>query len=149
MQRDLLRDRPSLRERNGRPVVLGIRPETIEDAAVASDAPEDRRIRARVELVELMGAEAYVHFTLEAKPVFTEDTRDLVQERAELSDATLAQRAGEEKTDCVARVHPSTRVRERQSTEFVVDTSRLYFFDLETGLAVGNDESTTKGDGQG
>jgi multiple sugar transport system ATP-binding protein len=142
-------DRPALRARSGRPVVLGIRPETIEDAAVASDAPEDRRIHAGVELVELMGAEAYVHFTLDAKPVFTEDTRDLVQERAELSESALAQRAGEEKTDCVARVHPSTRAREGQSIEFVVETSRLYFFDLDTGLAVGNDESTTKGDGQG
>jgi multiple sugar transport system ATP-binding protein len=144
----LVADRPALRERSDRPIVLGIRPENLEDAALASDAPDDQRIRGKVELVELMGAEAYVHFTLDAKPVFTEDTRDLVRERAEISEATLAQRAGEQKTDCVARVHPRTRVQVGQTGEFVVDTSHLYFFDLDTGLARGNGISTTKGDGQ-
>jgi multiple sugar transport system ATP-binding protein len=144
----LVSDRPALRERSDRPIVLGIRPENLEDAALASDAPDDQRIRGKVELVELMGAEAYVHFTLDAKPVFTEDTRDLVRERAEISEATLAQRAGEQKTDCVARVHPRTRVQVGQTGEFVVDTSHLYFFDLDTGLALGNGNSTTKGDGQ-
>jgi multiple sugar transport system ATP-binding protein len=141
-------DRPALRERSDRPIVLGIRPENLEDAALASDAPDDQRIRGKVELVELMGAEAYVHFTLDAKPVFTEDTRDLVRERAEISEATLAQRAGERKTDCVARVHPRTRVQVGQTGEFVVDTSHLYFFDLDDGLALGNGKFTTKGDGQ-
>jgi multiple sugar transport system ATP-binding protein len=144
----LVADRPALRERSDRPIVLGIRPENLEDAALASDAPDDQRIRGTVELVELMGAEAYVHFTLDAKPVFTEDTRDLVRERAEISEATLAQRAGERKTDCVARVHPRTRVQVGQAGEFVVDTSHLYFFDLDSGLALGNGKLTTKGDGQ-
>jgi multiple sugar transport system ATP-binding protein len=144
----LVAERPLLRERTGRPVVLGIRPESLEDAALATDAPEDRRIEARIELVELMGAEAYLHFKLRAKSVLTEDTRDLVRERAEISDATLEQRAAEEHTDCVARVDPRTRAREGQTTEFVVDTSRLYFFDLETGLTLGNGSSKTKADGQ-
>jgi multiple sugar transport system ATP-binding protein len=140
--------RPTLRERTGRPVVLGIRPESLEDAAIARDAPDDRRIKGKVELVELMGAEAYVHFTLDAKPVFTEDTRDLVRERAEFSEATLEQRAAEERTDCVARVEPDTRAQEGHVTEFVVDTSRLYFFDLDTGLALTNGSPNAKGDGQ-
>jgi multiple sugar transport system ATP-binding protein len=141
--------RPRLLEHTGRPIVLGIRPENLEDASVARDAPDNQRIRGKVELVELMGAEAYVHLTLDAKPVFTEDTRDLVRERAELSEATLAQRAGEERTDFIARVRPDTRAEEGHVTEFVVETSRLYFFDLDTGLALGNGGSKTKGDGQG
>jgi multiple sugar transport system ATP-binding protein len=148
----LVAARPRLRDHVDRPVVLGIRPESFEDAAVASDAPEDRRIRGNVELVELMGADAYVHFTLDAKPVFTEDTRDLVRERAEISEAALAQRAGEERTDCVARVNPGTRAREAESAELVVDTGRLYFFDLESGLALGDgsreSKPARKGDGQ-
>jgi multiple sugar transport system ATP-binding protein len=142
----LVADRPRLREHTDRPVVLGIRPESFEDAAVVSDAPDDRRIRGIVELVELMGADAYVHFTLEAKPVFTEDTRDLARERAEISEAALAERAGEERTDGVARVSPDTRAREGEAAEFVVDTSRLYFFDLETGLALGNGSRESKPD---
>ena len=145
----LVAGRPRLREHTGRPVVLGIRPESFEDAAIATDAPDGRRVSARVELVELMGADAYVHFTLDAKPVFTDDLRDLVRERAEISDATLEQRAGEEHTDGVARVNPRTRAREGQMIEFVVDTNRLYFFDLETGLTLGDANSKTMGDGQG
>jgi multiple sugar transport system ATP-binding protein len=145
----LLAARPRLREHTDRPVVLGIRPESLEDAAITTDVPEDRRISGNVELVELMGADAYVHFTLDAKPIFTEDTRDLVRERAELGDATLEQRASAEHTDCVARVQPGTRAREGQPTELVVDTSRLYFFDLETGLALGSNGSRKKADGQG
>jgi hypothetical protein len=90
-----------------------------------------------------------VHFTLDAKPVLTDDLRDLVRERAEISDATLEQRAGEEHTDGVARVHPRTRAREGETIEFVVDTNRLYFFDLETGLTLGDANSKRKGDGQG
>jgi multiple sugar transport system ATP-binding protein len=140
----LVAARPRLRDHVDRPVVLGIRPESFEDAAVASDAPEDRRIRGNVELVELMGADAYVHFTLDAKPVFTEDTRDLVRERAEISEAALAQRAGEERTDCVARVNPGTRAREAESAELVVDTGRLYFFDLGSGLALGDGSRESK-----
>jgi multiple sugar transport system ATP-binding protein len=142
-------DRPRLREHTDRPVVLGIRPESFEDAAVVSDAPDDQRIRGIVELVELMGADAYVHFTLEAKPVFTEDTRDLARERAEISEAALAERAGEERTDGVARVSPDTRAREGEAAELVVDTSRLYFFDLETGLALGNGSRESKPDKKG
>jgi multiple sugar transport system ATP-binding protein len=145
----LVAGRPRLREHTGRPVVLGIRPESFEDAAVATDAPDGQRVSARVELVELMGADAYVHFTLDAKPVLTDDLRDLVRERAEISDATLEQRAGEEHTDGVARVHPRTRAREGETIEFVVDTNRLYFFDLETGLTLGDANSKRKGDGQG
>jgi multiple sugar transport system ATP-binding protein len=142
-------DRPRLREHTDRPVVLGIRPESFEDAAVVSDAPDGQRIRGIVELVELMGADAYVHFTLEAKPVFTEDTRDLARERAEISEAALAERAGEERTDGVARVSPDTRAREGEAAELVVDTSRLYFFDLETGLALGNGSRESKPDKKG
>jgi multiple sugar transport system ATP-binding protein len=43
-------------EYTGRRVVLGIRPEDIEDAALVTDAPTDRRIDAAVDLVEAMGS---------------------------------------------------------------------------------------------
>jgi multiple sugar transport system ATP-binding protein len=42
--------RPGLKDYEGRQVVVGIRPEQLEDAALASDIPEDRRLRGEVEL---------------------------------------------------------------------------------------------------
>jgi multiple sugar transport system ATP-binding protein len=133
---EVLAARPSLRERIGSRLVLGIRPESFTDAAEQTDKPDDERIRANVELVERLGSEVYVHFTIDAKPVLTEDTRDLLRERAELSDTTLQQHAEATTTDGVARLSPRTRVREGEQAELVVDITRLYFFDLETGLAV-------------
>jgi multiple sugar transport system ATP-binding protein len=133
---EVLDARPALRARLGTRVVLGIRPETFEDAAQQPDAPESQRIRVSVELIERLGSEVYVHFTLEAKEVFTEDTRDLLRERADLSETVIAQRAQAMTTSGVARVSPDTRLVEGENAELVVDTSRLYFFDLETGQAI-------------
>src|ERR1700750_2438123 len=49
---ELVAKRPELRSYNGKQVVIGIRPEDFEDAAVATDTPPDRRLKATVRLVE-------------------------------------------------------------------------------------------------
>jgi multiple sugar transport system ATP-binding protein len=133
---ELLAAHPGLRGYVDRPVVLGIRPESLEDAAFARDAPPDHRLEAVVELVEQMGAEAFVHITVEARAVLTEDTRDLARDRADLSEERLAERAESRRTECVARVDPRSDARKGERIDLVVDTSRLYFFDLTSGLAV-------------
>src|SRR5688572_27990425 len=70
-------DRPDLKAYVGKRVVLGIRPEDMEDTTLASDAPPGRRIRATVSLREALGAEVLVHFAVSAPPVLTDDTREL------------------------------------------------------------------------
>ncbi len=47
----------------GRTVVLGIRPEDMEDASLVADAPAERRITSTVELREALGSDVVVHFT--------------------------------------------------------------------------------------
>ena len=42
--------------------ILGIRPEHLEDAALAPDTPADRRLRGKVVLREALGSEIMVHF---------------------------------------------------------------------------------------
>jgi multiple sugar transport system ATP-binding protein len=126
--------RPALCEYEGRTVIVGIRPEDVEDAEIARDAPSDRRFRTTVDLREALGSEVLVHFTVAAPPVLTEDTKELardlgIQEAGRVPEAT---------TTFVARLDPRTRARVREPIELVVDTARLHFFDPETGLGIDN-----------
>jgi multiple sugar transport system ATP-binding protein len=133
---ELQASRPELRRRAGNRVVLGIRPESFADPREEPDAPADRRVRASVDLVERLGSEVYLHFTIDARPVVTDDTRDLLREGADLSETALEQRVGADTTSGVARLDPRARFSEGETAELVVDTTRLYFFDLDTGLAI-------------
>jgi multiple sugar transport system ATP-binding protein len=140
---ELLDARPEVRDRSGARVVLGIRPESFADPD-GVDRPGTARVQVQVELVERLGSEVYAHFTVDARPVQTEDTRDLLREGADLTDTALERRVGAETTSGVARLAPESRVTEGARADLVVDTRRLYFFDIETGLAIGGPEAGTR-----
>jgi multiple sugar transport system ATP-binding protein len=137
--------RPALTSYEGRPLVLGIRPEDLDDAALVSDATDERTLKGKVELREALGAEIMVHFSVDAKPALTEDVRELAQD-AGTADTTI-QQAEEEGagTLMVGRFSPRTRVKEGEPLEVAVDTRALHFFDAETGLAVYDEADRTKG----
>jgi multiple sugar transport system ATP-binding protein len=128
--------RPGLARYAERPVVLGIRPDATEDAAIARDAPADRRFAATAELRETVGSEAFVHFTLDAPPVVTEDIKELASDTgAEMLDK-LQDDASERRTPFVARMHARSAAREGGRVELVVDTRELHFFDPESGAGI-------------
>jgi multiple sugar transport system ATP-binding protein len=130
---EALAERPRLKEYEGRPVVLGIRPDATEDAAIARDAPEDRRFAAVTELRETVGSEAFLHFTLDGEPVVTEDTRELAADTDEGVLQRLEEEAAQKRTQFVARTHARSRAREGERVELFVDTRELHFFDPESG----------------
>ena len=72
--------RAALARFEGRQVIVGIRPEDMEDAAIHDDAGPDRVLTARVDLREALGSEVLIHFTVDAPPVLTEDTRELARD---------------------------------------------------------------------
>jgi multiple sugar transport system ATP-binding protein len=116
----------------GKNVILGIRPEDFEDASIEPDAPADRRIKVTADLTEPLGSEVLVHFGTEATGVVSSAASADVGEDAEV-------RLGEEEetsTRLVARVSPKTRVALGSEIELAVDTTRLYFFDPETGETI-------------
>ena len=62
----------------GRPVVLGIRPESLEDAALVDG--ERPRLRGQAELREALGPEVLLHFSVAARQAVTEDVRELAED---------------------------------------------------------------------
>jgi multiple sugar transport system ATP-binding protein len=133
---ELTAARPQLGEYEGRSVVLGIRPEDMEDAALVSDAPSDRRIRSTVDLREALGSDVVVHFKIDAPPALTEDARELAVDVGQEAVEQIEQQAEGGTSDIVARLNPRTRAATGETLELVVDTSRLHFFDLDTGRAI-------------
>jgi multiple sugar transport system ATP-binding protein len=140
--------RPGLEGFVGQPIILGIRPEDLEDAALESDIPEDRRLRGKVELREALGAEIMVHFVVDAKPALTEDVRELAED-LHGSEAAAVQESEEaaEGATVVGRFNPRTRVREGDDVEVAVDTRSLHFFEPESGLAIYDGADRTEGKG--
>ncbi len=126
-----------LRKYAGRFVALGVRPEHLEDAAVATGAPSERRLRGRVTTVEALGAELIVHLEVAGKPVMSEEVREVA---ADMDDSVLQELEAEtrdSKLPLVGRFDVASRARADQSVEVVVDTSRVHYFDTETGAAIG------------
>jgi multiple sugar transport system ATP-binding protein len=141
---ETLSARPALRAFEGKSVILGIRPEDLEDAALASDAPDDRRLSGQVELREALGAEIMVHFRVAARPALTEDVRELAQDAGD--ERAVQQEEGVSETTMVGRFGARSQIKEGETADVVVDTRALHFFDPETGSGIYEDETTTKGD---
>jgi multiple sugar transport system ATP-binding protein len=140
---EVLATRPALGAYVDRPLILGIRPEDLEDAGLDPDAPADRRLHGKVQLREALGAEVMAHFLVDAPPALTEDVRELARD---LGDERIGQRdEAPAETVMVGRFGARSGVREGENAEVVVDTNSLHFFDPDSGLAI-YDEGTTKGD---
>jgi len=134
-----LEARPALAGFEEREVVLGIRPEDMEDAAILHDSHPDRRLSVICDIREDMGSEVYAHFSVAAKAVTTDEVVEaLVVEDLEDEEARLAaERARGAGVSFVARLERQTEARERRPLELEVDVRRLHFFDPETGLRIG------------
>ena len=119
---EVVAERPALAEHLNRPVVVGIRPEHLEDAAVVADYPDDQRLDATVDVREALGAETLVHFNLSAPSVDSGDPDAL----DELRDSGR----------CTARFSASSTARVGDRARVNVDARHLHFFDRQTHLAI-------------
>ncbi len=128
----ILREHSALRSYEGKQVILGIRPEDLEDAALATEAPEDR-FSVVVDIREDMGSEVLLHFGVGAPPVRSRDVTAAMG--AEAVEAAEVQ-AKEKGTLFVARLGRGTRVREGERIDLFVRTENVRFFDPDTGEGI-------------
>jgi multiple sugar transport system ATP-binding protein len=138
---DALAHRPALVDHAGSSVILGIRPEDLEDAALSPDTPADRRLRGTVELREALGSELHVHFTV---PGVSSASTDEVQELAKDAGDERAPEDGGGGALLVGRFNARADVREGEPVEVAVDTRALHFFEPDSGLGI-YDHQANKG----
>ena len=131
----VVKERPALEKYVGQRVVLGIRPESLEDAKLEPDIPEDRHIKGVVVLREPLGSEIVAHFEVDAPPALTEDVRELARDVGQESKVQAASE-DEAKTVMVGRFGPRSRVKNGETIDVAVDTSGVHLFDVETGAGI-------------
>jgi multiple sugar transport system ATP-binding protein len=140
---DTLEQHPGLTAYEGREVVLGIRPEDLEDAALVQG--EGPRLEGTVDLREALGSEVLAHFTIAAKQAVTDEVRELAKDVGD--DRTVEQLEADmpDETTLVGRFGARSRISEGDRIQVAVDTRALHFFDPETGLGIYDRSDTTKG----
>jgi len=137
---DAVAVRPALKAFEGREVVLGIRPEDLEDAALGSGGAQ--KLRGTTQLTEALGSEIMVHFAIKGRHAMTEDVKELKEDVGD--ERELPALASDDTATLVGRFGARSRVRPGEPVEVAVDTRSLHFFDPDTGLGI-YDGSPTKG----
>jgi multiple sugar transport system ATP-binding protein len=144
LSEELVAYRPALEAYVGKRLVVGIRPENLEDSALEPDTPEDQMLRGVVVLREPLGSEIVAHFTVDAPPALTEDVRELARDVGQESAVQAAVAEGENETVMVGRFGPRSRIKNGDVVDVAVEIGALHFFDLETGLGIyaGTEQAT-------
>ncbi|MFV8312523.1 ABC transporter ATP-binding protein [Mycobacteroides chelonae] len=110
----------------GSDVIVGIRPEQFEDAALVNTYKRITGLTLTVnaDMVESLGSDKYVHFTTEGGAAHSDELAELAQE---------AGVAGADENEFVARLSAASKVVEGQPVELIIDTGKLVIFDAASG----------------
>ncbi len=122
-------ERPALASYVDKDVVIGFRPEDVDDAAITKPDP-GRSFVGTVELVEPLGSDLMVHVSTDAPPLT--ESEDL----AELGKDSDAGAPLGDRTRVVARFNPRSRVQIGEQATMSLDTERFHFFDPQTGRSI-------------
>jgi multiple sugar transport system ATP-binding protein len=127
LPRSVVALRPGLAGYAGREVVVGIRPEDIEDASLVPSA-NGSSVPVRITLAEALGSEVIAHFPLEGEvePVAAGGAPDSPSLEAATDSGVLL----------TARLSPRSGARSGQPLRVSIDVERLHFFDPETDQAI-------------
>jgi multiple sugar transport system ATP-binding protein len=132
---ETLSQRPGLRAYVGKPVIIGIRPEDLEDAELEPGDHDGHLLHGRLELREALGSEIMAHFAIEAAHAETDETRELAEDTGAAEGAPQIGVA-ENEAVLVGRFGARSRVKEGDDVHAVVDTRALHFFDPGTGNGI-------------
>ncbi len=129
-----LRSRLEARRADGavRDVIVGIRPEHFEDAAVAGEAITGLRFRAKVDVVESMGSELYVYFDLATEQAESQHLEELARD-AQLEDLP---KHGGSATTVVARLDAASKAAAGAEIDLVLESEEIKLFDPKDGTSL-------------
>ncbi len=116
-----LEKRPFLKEWENRDLIVGIRPEALEDAELSGVTGRGTEFEAAVELVEELGSDIIVHLGFDGK-------------RVDAGDPDSIKELSQETTNILARFDRRSGVTEGGTARVRVDLDDLHFFDPESGL---------------
>ena len=116
-----------------RDVIVGMRPEHFEDAALADpNLPHRMKFKAKVDIVESMGSELYAYFSVQSEGPESEQLNELAKD-AGMEDLPSAGPGGQQ---IVARLDAASSATPDRPLEFVLDTNEIKLFDPEGGLSL-------------
>jgi multiple sugar transport system ATP-binding protein len=111
----------------GRDLIVGIRPEHFEDAAlVEGRRAEGLSFKATVDVLESLGADKYAYFRLQGGRATAQELEELA------ADAGTGDAPGGS-DQVVARLDPASRAREGRQLELWFDPAKLYLFNPGNG----------------
>ncbi len=122
----------------GRDVILGLRPENFEDAAIVpgDDRQHGITFDAPIDVVESMGSDVFAYFTLEGETASSAELEELAQDSGRADIGAAADQV-------VARLDPASRVRKGEKAHLWVDTRAAHVFDPATGRNLSQDHGPT------
>ena len=120
----------SLKDYEGREIVLGVRPEAFEDSVYANKKEFSEEISIHVSLLEQLGSDTYIHFYKDINPVQTEAIEEILADEGEDISVLGTQ------TKFIARINPNATIEEGKNITLSINPSKLHFFNPETGLSI-------------
>ncbi len=110
-------------------VILGVRPQDLEDATFADTSLPT--IDVEIAVVEELGSESYAHFTVDAPAVDVDAVRATTDEGEQ---ATLI--ADDSRALFTASLTEASKPRPGQALRLALDPDRLHFFEPESGASL-------------
>ena len=120
----------SLKDYEGKEIVLGVRPEAFEDSVYANKKEFSEEININVSLLEQLGSDTYIHFYKDINPVQTEAIEEILADEGEDISVLGTQ------TKFIARINPNATIEEGKNITLSINPSKLHFFNPETGLSI-------------
>src|SRR4051794_26779525 len=128
---------------DGRALIIGIRPEHLEDAALVGDKRDQGTvIRANVDLLESLGSDKYAYFTVKSERASAQHLEELAQDRGGVEMAT------EDGVQVTARLDAASDAKEDEELDFWLDLRRVQVFDPDSGENLTAEEKAADEDGE-
>jgi multiple sugar transport system ATP-binding protein len=115
-----------------REVIVGVRPEHFEDAAIEPDRPGLFKFKAKIDVLESMGSELYAYFDVETKQEMESDDLAELAKDAGMEDLP----SGGAGQHVVARLDADSRATAGGELEMVLDCTTIKLFDPDGGRSL-------------